>query len=143
MKKIIKLITYLEKNNIATQEVLKIFGVTLFFYLLSWVFFKIHLAWWAFSLLFVVLGGTANLYVIDFNNFCMPVLTQSQKQFRKIKRKNPLRRICILSRQTRLGWLADRFCIGRSIYSIGDFMIVFGAILIYLPFVTVTISLIV
>jgi len=143
MKKVIRLITYLEKNNIATREILKISGVTLFFYLLSWVFFKLHLSWWAFSLLFVVLGGTTNLYVIDFNNFCMPVLAQSQKEFRKLKRKNPLRRICMLSCQTRLGWLADRFCIGKSIYSIGDFMIIFGAILIYLPFVVVTISLIV
>lgn len=138
-----RIVSFLEKNNIATNETLRIFVAIAFFYWLSWVLLKHNLSWWAFSLLFVVLGGTTNLYVIDFNKFCMPVLAQSQKEFRKLKRKNPLRRICMLSCQTRLGWLADRFCIGRSIYSIGDFMIFFGMILVYLPFVAVTISLIV
>jgi len=138
-----RIVSFLEKNNVATSETLRIFVTIAFFYWLSWILLKHNLSWWAFSLLFVVLGGTANLYVIDFNNFCMPVLAQSQKELRKLKRKNPLRRICILSHQTRLGWLADRFWIGRSIYSIGDFMILFGMILVYLPFVVVTISLIV
>ena len=137
-----RIISFLEKNNIATKETLRIFVATIFLYWLSWVLLKHNLSWWAFSLVFVILGSTANLYVIDFNNFCMPVLARSQKEFRKLKRKNPLRRIRMLSRQTRLGWLADRFCIGRSVYSIGDFMIFFGMILVYLPFVAATISLI-
>ncbi len=80
-----RITSFLEKNNIATRETLRIFAVTIFLYWLSWVLLKHNLSWWALSLFFVVLGGTANLYVIDFNNFCMPVLAQSQKEFRKLR----------------------------------------------------------
>jgi len=137
-----KLIAYLEKKNIATKETLRIFAATLFLYWLSWILLKHHLSWWAFSLLFVVLGGTANLYVIDFNNFCMPVLVRSRREFGRLKRKNPSRRICMLNEQTRLGWLCDRFNLGKSICSIGDFMVFFGAALALTPFVVVAASLI-
>lgn len=131
------LINYLERKNIITREVIKIFAATIFFYVLSWVFLKHHLSWWTMSLLFIVLGGTANLYVIDFNNFHMPVLVRSHRELQKMKKKNPNRRICLLHSKTKLGLLADRFCVGKSIYSLGDFLVFFGVALAVLPFVAV------
>jgi len=137
-----KLINYLEKNNIATKETLYIFAATLFLYWLSWILLKHHLSWWSLSLLFVVLGGTANLYVIDFNNLGMPVLVRNRREFSRLKSRNSSRRICMLDKRTRLRWLCDRFSIGKSIYSIGDFMVFFGIALALTPFIVVATSLI-
>ena len=133
------LFNYLQKKNIMTREMAKIFVATLFFYVLSWVFLKHHLSWWTMSLLFIVLGGTANLYVIDFNNFHMPVLARNRRELQKMKKKNQNRRICMLNSKTKLGLLADRFCVGKSIYSLGDFLVFSGAALAALPFVAVII----
>jgi len=128
------LLDYLENKNIMTRETLKIFTATLFFYVLFWIFFKYHLGWLTTGSLFISLGGLMNLYVIDFNNFCMPVLVRNRQDFKKMKISNPSRRICMLNTKTRLGLLADRFCVGKSIYSIGDFMAFLGIAWVILSF---------
>ena len=137
-----KFIAYLEKNNIATKETLRIFAAILFLYWLSWIFLRHHLSWWALSSFLIVSGGTANLYVIDFNSLRMPVLARSRQKFNRIKGKNPRRRICMLNKRTRLGWLCDRFRIGKTIYSIGDFLVFFGIVMVFFPIVISAIALI-
>lgn len=130
-----RITSFLEKNNIATKETLQIFLGTAYFYFLSWFLLKHNLSWWSFSLMFMVIGGTANLYVIDFNNLSMPVLARNWREFSRFKKLNPLRRMSMLNKRTKLGWLCDRFWVGRSIYSLGDFMLFFGVGLIILPFI--------
>lgn len=131
-----KIISFLEKNSIATKETLQIFLGTTYFYFLSWILLKQNLPWFSFSLMFITLGGFANLCVIDFNNFHMPVSARNWREFNQLKRinqgKDPSRRISILDKRTKLSWLCDRFCIGKSIFSIGDLIIFFGCCLIIL-----------
>lgn len=164
------MISFLEKNKIATKETLKIFGGTAFLCGLSWVFlylfhYQIHLldsfkisvillakflavnplelsTWLGLSLCVIGYGGMANLYVIDFNNLRMPVIAKNRREFKRIKKINPSRRMTMLNQRTKLGWLCDRFWVGKSIYSVGDFMVLFGSGLAVLPFVVRTIELI-
>lgn len=129
------------KNNIVTKETLKIFGVTSFLYALSLFFFKYHLTWWTLSLLIIVVGGIANLYVIDFNNNKMPVRAGS-RAIDIIRKKYPKRGFCQLTSKTKFQWFADRFYVGKSIYSIGDFVILFGIVMTFFPIILGTIILI-
>ncbi len=125
-----KILAYLEKNQIATRETLEIFSVSLLCYLSSMILFKHHFTWLAWCLLLMVLGGLANLYVIDFNNRRMPVLNLSRRGLKAVKKKHPTRRFCRLDRNTKLPWLADRFWIGKNIYSLGDFFVLFSVFLV-------------
>lgn len=129
-----KLVAYLEKNNIVTRETLRVFMVTFFSYLLFCVFVFYQLTWWALSSLLIVLGCMSNLYVMDFNKNRMPV-NIGPRSIGIARKEYPKRAFCQLTSQTRLSWFADRFPIGKSIYSIGDFMIYFGTTLCFLPFV--------
>jgi len=137
-----KILSFLEKNNIATKETLQIFVGIVYLYFLSWFLLKHNLSWWSLSLMFIVLGGTANLYAIDFNNLRMPVLARNWREFSRFKKMNPSRRMSMLNKQTKLGWLCDRFWVGKQIYSIGDFMVFFGTALAVLPFVVGALGLI-
>ena len=142
-----EIIAYLEKNNIATKETLQIYGACLYFYFFSLFLFQYNLSWWALSLLFITLGGMLNFYVIDSNNLSMPILVHDRKKLRQIKKqikeRSSERRACILNNKTKLKWLADRFYIGRSIYSMGDFVAFFGVVLAVLPFIVLVVLLIV
>lgn len=77
----------------------------------------------------------ANLYVIGFNSLTMPVLPRKGEGLAEIKRLNPDRRVCMVNSKTKLKWLADRFYIHKKYYSLGDFVISFGTVLLVLPFI--------
>lgn len=128
--KTMNLMTYLEKNNIITRETLKIFIITLLSYALFWAFFVSKQYQYALSILLFVSGCLANLYVLTDNNFSMPILAKSKSEFRKLKKQNSGRRICMLNSRTKLRWLADRILIPgvRKIYSLGDILIFIGII---------------
>jgi len=128
------LISFLEKKKIVSQETLQIFAYIIFTYVLSYFYWKTRFICLSYGFLLITLGGACNLYVIDFNDFKMPVLANRKSDFRKIKKQNPKRQICLLDSKTKLGWLADRFfitIIGRTL-SMGDFLIFFGFGLIIL-----------
>lgn len=125
-----RLITYLEKNNIITCETLKIFIITLLSYALFWVFFGFKQYQYALGILLFVAGCLANLSVMTNNNFSMPVLTKNKNEFRKLKKQNLGRRICMLNCRTRSRWLADWITIPgiKITYSPGDILIFIGVI---------------
>ncbi len=125
-------ISQLEKRRIITTETLKIFGGSLYFFLLGWYFIKINLPLMALGSFFIYFGGIANLYVIDFNSFAMPVAVKDREELERIKKKNPNRRICMLDKKTKMGILADRISIGKGLHSIGDITIYLGIALILL-----------
>ncbi|MDP2940157.1 MAG: DUF5317 family protein [Candidatus Omnitrophota bacterium] len=122
-----KFIKYLEKINIITREELWILASFAFFYSLSCVFFNYNLHWFGWSFLIIAIGGMANLYVIDYNNLSMPILPRKGESPTEICQLNPNRRLCILNSKTKLKWLADIFHIGKTYYSLGDFLIYIGA----------------
>jgi len=137
-----KIIFFLERNNIATKETVEIFKAVICAGFVSWLLYKYNFPWWAFCFLVMAMGGEANLYVISFNNFRMPVLARDRREFNRFKKLNPSRRICAVNKKTKLAGLCDRFWFGKSICSIGDFMLYFGAILIVAPFIEMAIRLI-
>lgn len=126
-----KLIHYLENHDIVTVETLRIFAGVCSAYSLSWIFLKSGLSFFALSLLLIVIGGTANLYVITFNKFRMPVLAKNRAEFCQLAKKNPERRICMLDSMTKLRWLADRIYIWKSFYSIGDILVFIGVSMLF------------
>lgn len=128
-------IKYLEKRNITTGEELWILAGIIYFYLLSQFAFKYNLDWFGLGFSIIIFGGMANLYVIGFNNLTMPVLPRKGENLAELKGLNPDRRVCILNPKTKLKWLADRFYIRKKYYSLGDFIISFGGILLVLPFI--------
>jgi len=130
-----KFINYLEKRNITTREELWILTGITCFYLLSRFAFHHNLDWFGLSFSIIIFGGMANLYAIGFNNLNMPILPRKRESFAELKRLNPDRRFCILNSKTKLKWLADRFYIRKKYYSLGDFMVSFGTILLVLPFI--------
>ncbi len=120
------LISFLEKKKIVSRETLQIFACIIFTYVLSYFYWKTGFICFSYGFLLITLGGACNLYVIDFNDFKMPVLANRKSDFRGIKRRNPKRQICLLGSKTKLGWLADRFSIIGLTLSMGDFLIFFG-----------------
>jgi len=130
-----KFINYLEKRNITTREELWILAGIVYFYLLSRFAFKHNLDWFGFGFSIVIFGAMANLYVIGFNSLTMPILPRNGESFAELKRLNPDRRFCILNSKTKLKWFADRFYIRKKYYSLGDFIISFGTVLLVLPFI--------
>jgi hypothetical protein len=129
-----KIFSFLEKNKIATKETLKLFGAIIFFGFLSWFLLKHNCLGTAWGLLIIAFGGIANLYVIGFNNLQMPILAKNRRDFMAIKRENYPRNLTILDRKTKLPWLCDRFWLGGSAYSIGDFVTTFGVFFTILHF---------
>lgn len=136
-----KTIDFLEKRGIMTGEVLKIFSVVVVSYVYSLAMLHTHnyILGWASSLW--VLGGLGNLYVISFNKNRMPVPVAS-RTVGAMRKKYPKRGICKLTNRTRLGWLADRILVHNGYYSVGDFLILSGVILMLLPLATAGASLI-
>lgn len=128
------LVSYLERRRIATREMLEIFSGVIFVYLLSLFLFKFNQPNIICGLQLIVLGGMANLYVIDFNNFKMPVLA-GPRTVGLARQRSPKRGFCMLTSRTKLPWFADRFFMGSNIYSIGDAMVLFGVLVILLLFV--------
>jgi hypothetical protein len=120
----------LEKRKIITIEMLKIFGGSLYFLFLGWYFVGLNLLMLAMGSFFIYFGGMANLYVMDFNNFAMPVAIKSKKEFNEIEKKHSNRKICMLKSDSKLKILADRFFIFNKWCSLGDFVLLFGSFLI-------------
>ncbi|MFA5061962.1 MAG: DUF5317 family protein [Patescibacteria group bacterium] len=120
----------LEQKQLISKETVELFTVSVIIFFLSLILFRLHFYLAALGLLLMVLGGLANLYVIDYNKLRMPVLNLSRRQLAEAKRRQPSRRFCKLDRSTKLAWLADRFQVGKGVYSLGDFIMYFGVVVV-------------
>jgi hypothetical protein len=129
-----KLIKFLEREDIATKETAKIFLASCAAYAFSlWL---LHVRHYISELAFLLLtiGGMANLYVITFNGNKMPVAA-GPRTVGRMRKKYPKRGICKLTHRTKLAWLADRFITwfrGRPLYwSVGDLVVAAGVVFMF------------
>ncbi len=82
---------------------------------------------WAFLL--IAIGGLSNWFVIAVNKGNMPVLAKNKRELKKSLEKNPNRHVCMITKKTKFSWLADRFYLLKSWFSIGDFTASMGVAL--------------
>lgn len=134
-----KIVKFFENKKVATRETLQLFSGAFSFFCLGLIFKYIPLlSFYSLPFLIIALGTMGNLYVIDFNNFRMPVLGLTRRQHKLNKKLDPNRRFCKMDQNTKLPWLADIFPIGKNLYSLGDFMIYGGLGLVVLPYIGFT-----
>lgn len=69
---------------------------------------------------FISIGALLNLIAVWANGFKMPVLLAKDKEVCKPKTH------CQMTGETRLPWLCDRFYVGNSVISAGDFICFLG-----------------
>lgn len=129
-----RIIDFCERNDIATEEVLKLFFAAMIFYILVLIAWRANEYYLETALSLMTVGGLGNLYVILFNNNKMPVPLAS-RTIGVMRKKYPKRGICKLTKKTKLPWLSDKYLLrfwkwNFCYASMGDFAVAAGFILI-------------
>lgn len=122
-----KLLNFIDNDYKESESIVKTLPLAYLMVILFFLF-KQNLITWGFLL--AAIGGSLNWFVISINRGKMPVLVKNREEFNDALKRNPNRKVCMVTRKTKFSWLSDRFYLLKSWFSIGDFTAVMGVALL-------------
>lgn len=122
-----KILNFIDNDYKESENIVKVVPLAYAIGVLSFWFGQKLISW---GFLLMVIGGLLNWFVISANKGNMPVLIESRKQLRKLLKRNPNRKACMITKKTKFPWLADRFYLWKGWLSLGDFVAIMGVALL-------------